>query len=132
MKARIVRCKSKIQLSVRAGAMRLEALLVATFLVLLLQIVPSLWTIAWQVIDVRQWSHSAWVTLNVFVILMLFGVRFGPSAAAIIRERWKHPALRGRSSASTAASPVAPEDYEARRRRDAEWAKRAKKRLPWQ
>ncbi|WP_428307973.1 hypothetical protein [Lacipirellula sp.] len=117
---------------VRAGVMRLEVILVAAFLALLLQIVPSLWAIVWQAIDVRQWPRAAWMTLNVFVILALFGVRFGPSVATIIRERWKQPTLRGQSNAPAATAPASPEDYGARRRRDAEWAKRANKRLPWQ
>ncbi|WP_428308022.1 hypothetical protein [Lacipirellula sp.] len=72
------------------------------------------------------------MTLNVLVILALFGVRFGPIVATIIRERWKQPTLRGQSNTPAAPAAATPEDYEARRRRDAEWAKRANKRLPWQ
>lgn len=116
----------------RSGNAKLEILLVLAFLALLFQVFPALWNLLCGAADVRQWSRTTWMAMNVAIVLLLFGVRFGPNVIAAVRERWKQQADRtdARSAEATTASNGA--DYEARLRRDAEWAKRAKKRLPWQ
>jgi len=116
----------------RTGAAWLEIFLALAFLVLFFQVFPSFWKLLWQAFDVREWSRMAWISLNVVVLVALFGVRFIPEALTHLRERRQRlPSRRKERFAETAASAV-DEDLEARRRRDAEWAQRAKKRLPWQ
>lgn len=116
----------------RTGAAWLEVLLVLAFLALLFQVFPGLWELLWHALDVRRWSSATWMALNVIVLVALFGVRFGPDVIAHVRERRKRLASsRKERSAETGPSAV-DEDLEARRRRDADWVKRAKKRLPWQ
>lgn len=116
----------------RTGAAWLEILLVLAFLALLFQVFPSLWVMLWQAIDVRQWSGAGWMVLNVTVLVALFGVRFGPDAIADLRERRKRLASRRKERFAETLTSKVDEDLEARRRRDAEWVQRAKKRLPWQ
>ena len=124
-----VRCSP---LQRRTGAAWLEILLVLAFLSLLFQVFPSLWMLLWQAFDVRQWSRTTWMTLNDVVLVALFGVRFIPEALANLRERrQRRPSLQKERFAETVSFAV-DEDLEARRRRDAEWVQRAKKRLPWQ
>jgi hypothetical protein len=72
------------------------------------------------------------MTLNVVVLVALFGVRFIPEALASLRERRKRLASSRKERFAETATSAVDEDLEARRRRDAEWAKRAKERLPWQ
>jgi hypothetical protein len=58
---------------------RLEALLVVTVAALVFQVFPTLWFGLLWIVDVRNWSRSAWFGLNLAVILGLFAVRFGPT-----------------------------------------------------
>lgn len=116
----------------RTGAAWLEILLVLAFLALLFQVFPGLWKLLWHALDVRQWSSATWMALNVIVLVALFGVRFGPSGMAALRERRQRQAARRKEHFAETGTAAADEDLEARRRRDAEWVKRAKKRLPWQ
>lgn len=115
-----------------AGATWLEILLALAFLSLLFQVFPSLWKPHRYALDVRQWSSAAWMTLNITVLLALFGLRFAPSATAAQRERRKRLTSHRKLRLAVMLTSAADEDLEARRRRDAEWVKRAKKRLLWQ
>jgi hypothetical protein len=124
--------RSRLTSRRRLGAAWLESLLVVAFLALLFQVFPSLWTLLWSAIDIRQWSRTTWMAMNVVVVLLLFGVRFRPNVVAIMRERQKRLASRLNDRNAVGAASSADDDYEARLRRDAEWAKRAQKRLPWQ
>lgn len=116
----------------RAGAAWLEVLLVIAFLALLFQVFPSPWKLLWQSFDVREWSRTTWMVLNVVVLVALFGVRFIPETLATLRERRQRLSSRRKERFAETLTSAADEDFEARRRRDAEWAQRAKKRLPWQ
>lgn len=115
----------------RNGAAWLEILLVLAFLALLFQVFPSLWKLLWHALDVRLWSSAAWMALNIAVLVALFGVRFGPGAIAGLRERRKRLTSRRKERFAETVTSAVDEDLEARRRRDAEWVQRAKKRLPW-
>ncbi len=67
--------------------MWIEVLLVLACFALLLQFFPSLWFRLIWVVDVRNWSRSVWVGLNVGAVLVLCGVRFGPELYKEWRER---------------------------------------------
>ena len=116
----------------RTGAAWLEILLILAFLALLFQVFPWLWKLLWHALDVRLWSSAAWMTLNIAVLVALFGVRFGPEALADLRERRKRLVSRRKDGIAETTTSAVDTDYEARRRRDVEWVQRAKKRLPWQ
>lgn len=108
---------------------KLELLLGLASLALLLQAFPSLWGVVWQALDARHWSRPIWIILNVAFLIALFGLRFGPDAIADLRERRKR---LGKERSGETVSSAVDADLESRRRRDAEWVQRAKKRLPWQ
>jgi hypothetical protein len=57
---------------------RLELTLVLASLTLILQCFPSLWHGILAAIDVRNWSRTVWFVFNVFVLVALSGVHFGP------------------------------------------------------
>jgi hypothetical protein len=121
----------------RAAFAWLELLLAIAILALLIQLLPTLWPIARRILDVRHWSRRGWIVANIIVVLALVGVRFGPELRSGFREAHKRIAAqagRWRRRGATAGTHQSDQDadYEARARRDAEWRKRAKKRLPWQ
>ena len=116
----------------RLGAAWLEMLLILAFLALIFQVFPSLWKLLWQGFDVRRWSRTTWLALNVAVLVALFGVRFIPETIASLREHRQRLSSRRKEQYVETTISAVEEDLEARRRRDAEWAQRAKKRLPWQ
>jgi hypothetical protein len=63
----------------------LEVLLIAAVVTLLLQLFPAAArTLLWM-LDVRNWPRTVWLWLNVGVVLVLFGIRFGP---ALVRD-WR-------------------------------------------
>lgn len=132
MNAKPDRRRMTVERRLRAGVAWLEILLVLAFLVLLFQVFPSFWKLLWQAFDVREWSRMAWIALNVVVLVALFGVRFIPEALTHLRERRQRLSSRRKERFAETATSAVDEDLEARRRRDAEWAQRAKKRLPWQ
>lgn len=74
--------------STRGGFARLEALLVLATLAFLFQVFPSLWFALVWALDVRNWSGEVWLTLNVGVVVALFGLRFGPGLHSEWRE-WR-------------------------------------------
>ena len=53
----------------------LSLLLVAVLLVLLFQLLPHLKSY----LDLRQWTHTTWVSINILILFVLIGIRFGPS-----------------------------------------------------
>jgi hypothetical protein len=125
------RIRATLRWSRRLGKAWPELLLAAALLALSLQIIPSLRTILWQTLDVRQWSRIGWLAMNVVVVFILFGVRFGPNVIVIMREQKKKKKRMASSVSNLNAVGGAPSnnDYEVRRQR--EWVNRAKKRLPW-
>jgi len=56
----------------------LEAILAATIGILILQVIPS--TAAWVggLINVRNWSRLTWLMVNIYGVLILIAIRFGP------------------------------------------------------
>lgn len=71
----------------RRGFAWLELLLALTLLALLFRFFPSLLPDVLATLDVRNWSRSVWMTLNVGVVLVLFGIQFGPELCADWRRR---------------------------------------------
>lgn len=57
---------------------RLELTLALASFALVLQCFPSLWHGMLAAIDVRNWSRTVWFVFNVFVLVALAGVHFGP------------------------------------------------------
>lgn len=55
-----------------SGIAKLEILVVLAFLALLFQVFPSLWNLLCGALDVRQWSRTTWMVMNVVVALLLF------------------------------------------------------------
>ena len=121
-----------VERRLRAGVAWLEIVLALAFLTLLFQVFPPVWKLLWQAFDVREWSRTTWMALNVVVLVALFGVRFIPETLAALRKRRQRLSSRRKECFAETAISASDEDLEARRRRDAEWAQRAKKRLPWQ
>lgn len=74
----------------QVGFGRLEVLLVLALLALSFQLFPSLWFTAVWAADVRNWSRAVWMTLNIAVVVCLFGFRFGPELYREWRGRAKH------------------------------------------
>lgn len=75
-----------------SGFAWLELLLVLAFLALVIQVFPSAWrSLVWAV-DVRNWSRGVWMTLNFGVVLVLFGIRFGPGLLDASRKPRKRVA----------------------------------------
>ena len=66
-----------------AGMGWLELLLLLAVVGLLGQVFPGAATAVFSWLDIRQWSQLTWMLLNLFVVLLLVGVRFGPE----IREK---------------------------------------------
>ncbi len=84
----------------RRGVAWLELLLALAFVALLFQVFPSLWNgLVWAA-DVRNWSRGVWMGVNVAVVLILFGIRFGPELYRESRVRRPRRA-RKRSTAET-------------------------------
>jgi hypothetical protein len=68
---------------------KLEFFLILGVVALVLQLVPPwgapVWNgLAW-ILDVRNWSHSAWLGINIGVVLVLVGIRAAPEFVG--RER---------------------------------------------
>jgi len=71
----------------RNGIAWLETLLAIAILALLFQLIPRLGSGAAMLLDVRYWSRSTWFLLNLFVVLTMIAVRFGPDAGHAWQER---------------------------------------------
>lgn len=112
----------------RAGSAWLELLLAIAAFMLALQFSPTLrsWLVA--VVDVRQWSRTSWFVANIAGVVALAAIRFGPDAAPAVRRLARKLLSLKRPSTGYV---VTTEEYEERRKRDAEWRERAKKRHPF-
>ncbi len=77
-------------------------------------------------LDFRRWPRPVWLILNVAFILAMLGIRFRSELWRVLRTSV------GVRRSMTALQDDGPSDaeYEERRKRDKEWAERAKKRLP--
>jgi hypothetical protein len=62
-------------------------LLALAVLALVFQIWPPLWYTALWIVDVRNWPQWVWLWLNLGVVFVLVGVRFGPQLRADWRVR---------------------------------------------
>lgn len=110
----------------------LEALLVAAVVVLFFQLFPSVWWSLLRGLDPRGWSRATWFTLNLLILLVLFGIKLGPGLVEDFRQQRATKRTKQRAKGPGAnASALADDDYQARLRRDAEWRERAQKRHPW-
>jgi tetratricopeptide (TPR) repeat protein len=63
----------------------LELVLASAVALLILQIIPS--TAEWLqgLFDVSQWSRTRWIVLNMYVLLLLVAIRFGPE----LHNHWR-------------------------------------------
>ena len=85
MQRRPLYCRSHVARSdmarshrTRSGVAWLELLLGLAAVGLLFQFFPSLFhKLAWAA-DMRNWSQLTWFVLNVAIVFVLVGVRFGP------------------------------------------------------
>jgi hypothetical protein len=68
----------------------LEILLVLAIVLVILQVFPSLWFTLVRMLDVRNWSRSFLMILSVGILLVLFGVQFGPH----LYQDWQQHRLR--------------------------------------
>jgi hypothetical protein len=78
---------------IRAGFAWLELLLVLAVLALVLQLVPSLWTLAQRALDVGNWSRTVWFAGTCVVLAMLVGIRFAPDIYGDWRRRRERSAM---------------------------------------
>jgi hypothetical protein len=116
----------------RAGA--LEWMLGAALLGLVLQAFPETSSRLWRgfvdVLDFRQWPWLGGVLANCALIMLLVGLRFLPEIRASLSARAARAHRRvGRVPEESDTS--IDKDLRARSLRDAEWAGRAKNRLPF-
>ena len=74
----------------RGGFARLELLFCLALVVLLLQMFPSLWGALALAIDVRNWSSGTWMSVNLGIIVLLFGIQFGP----VLHTKWREHRTR--------------------------------------
>lgn len=68
-------------------AMWLELLLALAVVALVFQLFPGLYHYLLSWVDVRQWSRSNWLVMNVLIVLALVGIRYGPELMDSWRER---------------------------------------------
>lgn len=71
----------------RNGIAWLELLLALAFVLLVLQLVPSLRNIVLRTLDFRNWPRTVWFVGNAVVVALLLSVRFGPDLLQQWRER---------------------------------------------
>ena len=74
------------------GLARIELLLALAAVALLFQLFPPLWPTLRGAVDVRNWPRTVWISLNVGVMLALFGIRYGPS----LYDEWQAHRARQR------------------------------------
>ena len=91
---------------------------------LLLQVYSFCSLSSYRFFDVRSWSHTSWRALNGAVIIALIAIRFRRQ----IGRFCGFVNLRGNKENKDQDIDI---EYELRRKRDAEWRERAKKRLPF-
>jgi hypothetical protein len=113
----------------RQGSVRFEFLLALMLLVLLLQLSQTLRSWLLSVIDLRHWSRTSWFIANLVMVVVLVAIRFGPEALFLLRQSANR--LRRNRTVSAQSNTDSNGDYEQRKKRDAEWRRRAKKRLPF-
>jgi hypothetical protein len=85
------------------GFVWVELVLMLAVLVLLFQLFPSLWIGLVRSLDVRNWSRSVWMMLNLGVVLALFSIRFVPGLCSDWRERRMRVAVEHEKRAKQAA-----------------------------
>lgn len=71
----------------RTGFAWLELLLALALIALVLQLLPQIRDIVLWAIDVRNWPRTVWFAVNLLVVLVLLGVRFGPQLVDDWRQR---------------------------------------------
>lgn len=112
----------------------LEWALAAACLNLLAQAFPDasgkLFSAIAAVCDVRTWSWSMRILANVVVLCLLIGIRYFPDIKASLVVH-RPNARTGATQRSSRADEVLDTELHARYERDAEWAERAKNRLPF-
>ena len=120
-----------IRSSDQRNSVWLEALLMLAIAALLFQLFPSWGSWLLSYIDVRNWSRSTWMIVNISGVVGLLAARFGPELVQSLKDDWlkKQQATRRRRR----TGPVFPtdEEYEERRKLAEDWRERAKKRRPW-
>jgi hypothetical protein len=122
--------QSRRRMQTRAAFAWLELLLTLSCIALFMLLFPSLPKAIGKALDVRRWSHIAWLVVNLLAVLSLLAIRFGGSLYSVWRKRRSKYVWR--ENQRLAAGAVGSDsDLESRRRRDAEWRERARKRLPW-
>ncbi|HEX5472745.1 MAG TPA: hypothetical protein VFW73_12715 [Lacipirellulaceae bacterium] len=111
----------------RKGFPWLGAAVAVAALTLLLQVFPLLGRGFVHALDVRHWSRTIWIYLNVGIMVSLIGVRFRKELLKAVQVGRRKP----RSAPYNEDQDVGRSDFEARTQRDAEWRERARKRLPF-
>jgi hypothetical protein len=91
---------------------RLEWLLVAAVVALVLQVFPSLWFGLLWLADMRHWPRAAWLGLNAAIILGLFALRFGPGLIDDWRRRRERLAAQREKQAAQRAAKEQRETLE--------------------
>jgi tetratricopeptide (TPR) repeat protein len=76
----------------------LELVLGITFLVLLLQVAPSLAIAIWRSIDIRNWEWGGWLSFNLIVLLGLILIRTAPTLRALWLRRKIQRIYRNRNA----------------------------------
>jgi hypothetical protein len=66
---------------------KLDIFLVFAIALFIVQIISDRFYFGRSIIDVRKWSREVWLGLNVGVLLVLCGIRFGPGLCREWRER---------------------------------------------
>ena len=74
-------------------------LLLLAIVALVFQLIPSLWAGLVSIANVRNWSRGTWMLVNVAIVLILLGIRFGPELYTDwIRYRRRHASTIGGSN----------------------------------
>jgi hypothetical protein len=71
----------------RLGAAWFELLLAIAFVILLFQVFPRLWNDSIWLIDVRNWSRTSLLLVNLLVIMALGSIRLWPSIVHSWQDR---------------------------------------------
>lgn len=71
----------------RRGFAWLELLFLLALILLVLQLVPSFGSAVIWALYPWNWPRTVWFVVNVVVVIVLLGVRFGPDLTAQWRER---------------------------------------------
>jgi hypothetical protein len=106
----------------------LEFLFGLASLVLVAQMWDSLLTLPALIVDFRRWPPGSLLAINILVLVILIIFRSGSSKTSTRKLAifWSNQHREAQSESSACDS-----DYESRLKRDVEWRKRARKRLPF-